>query len=276
MARRQPLHGISNVDAHRDPTSLIRRLEQARDTAFARSIDERIIALLEAQPGGRYLDVGCGAGDDTRDLARLVGPEGTVVGVDIGSAMLARARERSAGADLAIAFLAADAHHLGFRDDAFDGCRAERLLEHLEDPRQALREMARVTRPGGRIAICEPDWGTAVIHGGNQEVSRLVLDAWGRSLRQGFVGRALPGLFKQAGLVDLTIDPWTEFSRLEGYPSARGQREWDVSAGARKAEAMGTVSAETASTWLDQLDEAVRRGSFFMSLTCFLVSGRKP
>lgn len=264
------------VGPSEDSWSLVRRLERARDLDFARSIDRRIIALLGPRPGGWYLDVGCGAGEDTCELGQLVGREGKVVGVDMGLAVLVTASQRAAGTSPPVAFLAVDAHHLSFLDERFDGCRGERLLQHTDDPRQAVAEMARVTRSGGRVVVCEPDWGTAVVHGADREISRLILHAWGSNLRQGFIGRALTDLVTAAGLVEVTVNPFTEFTRLAGYPSARAQTEWDVSGLARTALSMGAVSAEAVSAWLDQLDEAVRQGTFFMSLTCFLVSGRKP
>ena len=275
MNEEEPLGALAGGDLASDPWSLVRRLERTRDLAFAHSIDRRVTELLGPRDGGRYLDVGSGTGEDACELAELVGGGGLVLGVDIGVAELAAATKRADGLKLPIKFVRADALRLPFLDSVFDGCREERVLQHADDPGRAVAEMARVTRSGGRIVACEPDWGTAVIHGADRETTRLILDAWGRSLRHGFIGRALPGLFAAAGLRDIGVDPFTELSRLAGYPSARDQQEWDVTSGAGTALAMGAVSAESVSIWLDQLDEAVRLGTFFMSLTCFLVSGRK-
>lgn len=244
----------------------------ARDRAFSHSIDARIIALLRAHSGGRYLDVGCGTGDHSRSVAEIAGAAGKVVGIDTDSAAIALARQQGGPA---IEFLVADAHRLCFPDGSFDGCRAERLLQHVDDTFQVVAEMARITVAGGAVAVCEPDWGTAVIHGGDPDLSRAVLHAWGSSLRHGFVGRALPALFRQAGLVDVAVEPFTAFTTLHGYRSVRGQQEWDLAVGAGIAKNAGAVSAAAAEKWLDQLDAAVRQGSFFMALTCFLVKGRK-
>jgi ubiquinone/menaquinone biosynthesis C-methylase UbiE len=100
------------------------------------------------------LDVGCWAGDGLRSLAEFVGATGRVVGVDTSKAMLAEARARTEG--LAVECRVGDAHRLEFATDTFDACRADRVFQHLERPREALAELVRVTRPGGWIVVMDP------------------------------------------------------------------------------------------------------------------------
>jgi ubiquinone/menaquinone biosynthesis C-methylase UbiE len=144
------LHEWGEVDRTGRAGEFVRYLDERTSLDFFQLIDRRITDRLEVRPGGRYLDVGCGTGDDARGLAGLVGPSGEVVGIDSSEAMIAEARRRAEGSGLPVAFESADAHRLPFADGAFDGCRVERVLQHLADPQQAVREMARVTRPGGR------------------------------------------------------------------------------------------------------------------------------
>ena len=101
-------------------------------------------------PGQRLLDVGCGPGTVTIDLAARVAP-GEVVGLD-RSAVVVEMRTRGRGrrpAPCNVTFEAGDVYALPYDDDAFDVVHAHQVLQHLTDPVAALREMRRVTRPGG-------------------------------------------------------------------------------------------------------------------------------
>lgn len=109
-------------------------------------------------PGTRLLDVGCGPGSVTIDLAARLEP-GEVVGVDTSAAVVEIAQKAAAdaGADN-VTFQVADAYDLPFADDAFDVVHAHQVLQHLTDPIAALREMRRVTRPGGVVALRDADY----------------------------------------------------------------------------------------------------------------------
>jgi ubiquinone/menaquinone biosynthesis C-methylase UbiE len=109
-------------------------------------------------PGARLLDVGCGPGTVTIDLAARLGT-GEVVGVDTSSAVVEIAQKAAAEAGAAnVTFRVADAYELPFPDDAFDIVHAHQVLQHLTDPIAALREMRRVTRPGGLVAVRDADY----------------------------------------------------------------------------------------------------------------------
>ena len=106
-------------------------------------------AFARDVPGGLILDLGCGLG---RDLQRLETVGLRAIGIDLSAALLARA------AHAADAIVQGNAAVLPFRDDTFDGCRAERTLQHVSDPGAVLDEIARVTRLGGTVAILDPDY----------------------------------------------------------------------------------------------------------------------
>ncbi|MEU8887996.1 methyltransferase domain-containing protein [Streptomyces sp. NPDC048442] len=111
------------------------------------------------RPGQRVLDIGCGPGTITADLATLVGPEGHVTGVDFAAGVLDQARRTAADRGLEnIEFARADVHALGFPDGSFDVVHAHQVLQHVGDPDAALREMRRVCRPGGIVAARDSDY----------------------------------------------------------------------------------------------------------------------
>lgn len=118
------------------------------------------IDWLAIPPGGTALDVGCGPGNVTAALARAAGPDGLALGVDISAAMLERAVAAAAGPQ--VGFIRADAQRLPFRDDTVDAVTSIAALQLIPDPTAALAEMARVLRPGGKLAIMVPTAGPAV------------------------------------------------------------------------------------------------------------------
>ena len=130
--------------------------------AFARrliSAWQLPIEWLDIPAGGTALDVGSGPGNVTASLARAAGPDGLALGVDISEPMLQRAVRNEAGPQ--VGFIKADAQRLPLRDDTVDAVVSTAVLQLVPDPAAALSEMARVLRPGGRLAIMVPTVGAA-------------------------------------------------------------------------------------------------------------------
>ncbi len=114
--------------------------------------------LPHLAPGMRLLDVGCGPGTITVDLARLVEP-GEAVGVDAVEEPLGEARASAATAGVTnVSFQVADGMALPFEDGTFDVVHAHQVLQHVPDPVGVLREMRRVCRPGGLVAARDSDY----------------------------------------------------------------------------------------------------------------------
>lgn len=108
--------------------------------------------------GATVLDVGCGPGTITADLATRVTP-GRVTALEHTGPALDLARVEIARRGLAtVDFAVGDVHALDFPDDSFDLVHAHQVLQHVGDPVQALREMRRVTRPGGIVAVRDSDY----------------------------------------------------------------------------------------------------------------------
>jgi SAM-dependent methyltransferase len=119
--------------------------------------------LPHLRAGFDVLDVGCGPGTITADLARRVAP-GRVVGVDPSARVLAEARRAAADAGVEVRFEVGDVHALAHPDDSFDVVHAHQVLQHLADPVAALREMRRVARPGGVVAVRDADHAAMTWH----------------------------------------------------------------------------------------------------------------
>lgn len=118
------------------------------------SFGHEAIDLLAPRPGERILDVGCGSGPTTVRLAELVGPDGSVVGVDISAAMIEAARARAAASGLGnVELRVADAQVDDLGDATFDAAFSRFGVMFFADPPAAFANVLRALRPGGRIAF---------------------------------------------------------------------------------------------------------------------------
>ena len=159
--------------------------------------------LGRLRPTDLLLDVGCGPGTITADLARRVRH---AVAVDrSGDAIVAAAVE---GADLAnLFFERADVYRLPFTDDTFDVVHAHQVLQHLGDPVSALREMIRVTRPGGVVAVRDADYGAMTWAPASTGLDRWLERYRGAARALGAepdAGRHLLRWCREAGLADVS------------------------------------------------------------------------
>jgi SAM-dependent methyltransferase len=177
--------------------------------------------LPHLTPNARILDVGCGPGTITADLADRV-PRGRVTGIDAAAEIVEQAGEL-AGQRANLDFATADIYALDYPEDTFDVVHAHQVLQHLGDPVAALREMGRVTKPGGLVAARDADFG-----GMTWYPDFPILDEWlplyKRVARanggEPEGGRRLHAWARQAGLTNVTksSSTWTY--------ATDGEREW--------------------------------------------------
>jgi len=125
-------------------------------------------------PGERVVDIGCGAGIDTLIAARMVGPTGRVIGVDMTPSMLAKARGAAQLAGFAnVDFRESHAESLPVDDGWADAVISNGVLNLLPDKDAGLREIARVLRPGGRLHVAD-----ILIQRPLPDAARLQIDLW--------------------------------------------------------------------------------------------------
>lgn len=263
--------GFQNVDRAVDFAVFSRCLALVDSIPFFAECKRESYGLLDAGPGRRILDVGCGLGDDAVALAKLVAPGGQVVGVDGSRAMIEAARSKFKGVE-GLTFEVADAASLPFEDASFDACRVDRVLQHIASPTPVVREMVRVLRPGGLMVAYDNDWETLTVDIGDRALTRAVLNAWCDRFPSGWIGRQMVPLFLQAGLRDVVAFPKTLVLR----ELTVADRLYCFFATAEKLAETGVIRREDAARWSEGLRIADGHGQFFCSYTGFLVRGVRP
>ena len=204
-------------------------LKHVRDEWWDEAFTTFLVERLRPRVGNRILDVGCGTGEVELRLARLRIPQVTFIGIDRLIERTIVAERTTDGHNLKASFGAADACHLPFPDRTFDSTFCVAVLQHITDIGEALREFARVTRPGGRVLAVEPDnaaryWYSSSPAGMTAFAeARTFFDALARSrgeVVEPRVGPRLATLFAESGIEPLEVQPFpVSVSRL-GPPDA--------------------------------------------------------
>lgn len=186
----------------------------------------RVVAAAGLKPGMRVIDVACGTGVATVEARTAVAPEGTVVGLDLNSGMLAVARRKAAD----VAWREGAAEALPFDAASFDAVISQFGLMFFSEKKTALREMWRVLRPGGRLVVAV--WGTLDGAPGYAAMTSLLSRLWGDAiadlLRSPYsLGDpdALVSLLLSAGIANPQVQHMAGEAR---FPSIRSWVECDV------------------------------------------------
>ncbi len=259
---------FANVDATADPSGFVRYLDDTARRFLERK--RASYALLELKPGDAVLDVGCGPGSDLFELEAIVGPTGRAVGIDSSTTMIDEVRRRAASTGSRAELELASVESLPFANGTFDAVRTERLLMHVADAARAVRELARVTKPGGRVVAIEPDHQMTALDAADGEVCDRVFRGLHMSLASPRIGRQLRALFLDAGLVDvdarvvpLVITSWADFRAIAGFGD-------DLQA---NAIARGLATPEQARALVSNFEARDRDGRFFACLVVMRCKG---
>lgn len=263
------LSTFRDVDGAPEPSALIRFLDGVKHQPTLAELEHRVVAELHLRSGMRVLDAGCGPGTQTTAVARTV-PGTTVVGVDASHVMIDEAVSRAAGSGLDVSFEVADVTRLPFPDASFDAVLAQTLFEHVADSEAAVRELRRVTRPGGRIAALSIDTGSAVLDHPDPWTSSAIIDTWADGFASGGrVGRALDRLFRTAGLADVSVEV-----RAAPFPAAFLRAL--LTPTTQRMLRNGAIDAETLDRWWAGFGEREAGGALVNVSLWFLVAGTVP
>lgn len=233
----------------------------------------RTRAALALSAGERGLEVGCGIGFLACEMAREVGANGRVIGLDNSPDMVAAARERAERENLSdrLEFVVGDAAQLDFPSAAFDFVVAVQVYLYVTEIERALAEAARVIRPGGRLVIVDTDWDSCVWLTADRERHRRVLKARLREFGQPHLPPVLPRLLRQTGLDLVTVEVHPILNlRYENHSFSAGLME----ATPKIVTKFGIAPAE-ADAWVNDLKSRTSDGDYFFSLNRYLFLARR-
>jgi len=259
-----------------DESELARLLAQA---ALHSREAEVLLDRIPIAAGGRALDVGCGPLGVLHLLSERVGPGGEVVGLDSEPRMIALAERTIVDRGLAnVRLVEADAYNTGLPDASYDLAHERLVLINLTAPQDAVREMVRVVRPGGWVALQDVDWITwtcEAAHPAWDELLEALTASWQAARLDPFIGRRLPALLREAGMVDVGVTAYQYIWRPEDLYNrllikfVGIHRERIIDGGYLTAERIDQLSAE--------LDEHLARPETFVIYTpLFQAWGRRP
>jgi len=262
--------GWRHVDATGDAEFFVRYLDRAAAGPL-RAARREIINALDVRPDSSVLDVGSGVGEFLIELADAV-PGVRAVGIDASEALVSTAKSRAEAAGIAVQFSLGDVEQLEFPDGSFDRVNCSRVLQHLDRPEMAVREMARVLSSGGRAAIIEPDLDSLMVDSDDLATSTAVRKQVISGMRNPDMGRRLHRLILDAGLIVTDFAAWAF-----GPPNlAFANDTFGLFGHLEAAVAAGDVSREAATAWREWLEASDARGRLFVASVAVRVVAEKP
>lgn len=272
MPARDPHRFVNELDAAAIERLVARLESRAKDVVFTRLFD-KYAAELTQHSHGRVLEIGCGTGAMTRSLARREDFFGKAFGVD-QSAHFVEAAMRFALADDVgdrVEFRVGDAHGIDFPSDTFDVVFAHTLISHVTDPKIVLREMTRVARPGGMVAIFDGDYASMTYaHPDHEFGRRMDVALVEASFNNPRIMRDLPRWVPDMGLKlkGAWGDAVVEIGAASYFRSF-------VETYAPYVAKAGTVSADEVDRWMTVLRRAMDDGTFFAACNYYTYLARK-
>ena len=261
--------GFENIDRDAEQAEFFKFLDLSAQHPTIHRIRDRMLEISPLKDGDAVLDVGCGLGHETNRLASLVGKNGQAVGVDSSEKMIAEAIRRAADLKAPVEYQKGDAQDLPFDDGYFDQCRAEKVLLYLDDPSEAIAEMARITRTGGSVMIFDFDYGGWFIDSDFTNLARNIETLVKSDPRNPLIGRFLPHFMRQAGLNVEVIEPMTVAASL---PLVRRIYASLLT----RAIDEGVLSAEEVEVWWREQETMDQEGTFYHAAPGYIVAANKP
>lgn len=239
--------------------ALIARLE-------ARGQHPRFVAMMREyldamgiDSAASVLDLGCGTGVVARAIARRPGFAGRVTGIDRSPYLTAAARRFARQESLGVEFRTGDSHSLELPDAAFDAVVAHTLVSHVEDQLGVMKEIARMVRPGGRVAIFDGDYASLTYGGGDpataKAIDETIINALVTNPR---VMREMPQLLRDCGLTLLA-----SFAHVVADIGKADFFGPGLQSLLRLLPSAGAMSESEARAWVDGMMKRSEEGIYF-------------
>lgn len=235
------------------------------------------IKHIPAKPGMRILDAGCGSGNMAREIAKAF-PSSDVVGVDLRDKYLDYAAWRAKSEGLKnLDFEVADVRSLPFPDASFDIIWTKYLLQWVAEPMRAMREFARVLKPGGVLVSANFD-GFAVVNEPPDPALQPLIDFFFNRVVDPFIGRKMAGMCHSAEFTDIAVTMETDrVFTVVGKIDAQRRRNWETQWAAARGHAVALFGSEAlADAYNDRFLAYQDRPDTATYCTLYVVHARKP
>lgn len=220
---------------------------------------------------GHVADIGCGTGADALNMARRLGEQVQVTGVDIAAEMIDKARSSAEGvANLDFRLSAADT--LPFGDNELQGVRNERLIQHLPDAPASFREFYRVMAPEAPLVSVETAWSSISFYNGDYSTGSKLRDyLTGKNVRNGAAAANLTNYMQQAGFREISLEvfPFVLHSLQQVVAMLRIDHAMD-----RMLEE-AIISGEEHKSFWSSVEDADRNHYFACSINIIVATGKK-
>jgi arsenite methyltransferase len=242
-------------------------LARIYDAAAVRAQRAATRALLDLAPGQAVLDLGCGPGHLSAELAGALGADGQVLAVDRQASMVVAARERTRDApDTARGrFLLGEATALPIADATCDRAVSVQVLEYVPDVPAALRELHRVVRPGGRVVLVDTDWRSCVWRTLDRNRTDEVLRRWESHFMHPQLPTSMPRLLRDAGFRDVAVRP------LPVVETDKAEATYSLGMADTIARFVARATPDLAADWREDVLGRAAADDYFFALTRFAV-----
>ncbi|MFD2144751.1 methyltransferase domain-containing protein [Mucilaginibacter antarcticus] len=232
------------------------------------SLKEASYNYFEKINTGTIIDLGCGAGKDVIELAKIIGSGARVIGVDHDPVMVNQGKEDAKELDN-VEFVLSEAYPLPFENESIAGLRTERVIQHLKEPQKVSDDIYRILKPGSPFVIIETDWHSLTFYTEfvdvQQKVNAYLTDA---KINNGFAARKLTAYLTQSKFTDikLNIHPFI-LNTLEDA----NQYLW-VEKMVQEAAENGYITKQEQAQFIAALQQADENGYFACSINLVVAS----
>ena len=231
----------------------------------------RTLQALALQAGEQVLDAGCGTGLLLEQMANSVGDAGRVVGLDYSADMLKMAGIRCHDYSH-VELQQGSVEQLGLESDCFDVVSCTQTLLYVKQVEAALKELYRVLKPHGRIAILETDWRGVVFNNMDESLTRRILSAWDNAVASPNLPVKLGELLRKLNFKAIKVEaiPLINTS-YSGKNFSAGMLNWFTENAVKQA----AITQQESDRWHAQVQELVQRDAYFFCVNRFLFTAVK-
>jgi ubiquinone/menaquinone biosynthesis C-methylase UbiE len=254
---------FSKLDASGSVEALLDELDRRDRLPIAVTLRKHLYELLNARPGEKVADIGCGTGKVVAELMEC-GVE--AIGIDISEQAIARARGRFPMAD----FRTAPSDALPFADGELNGYVALLVYQHLQHPSPSLAEAWRVLGHGGRVVLADVENDLWAIDASEQPIVRGIVRAFADTVANPWIGRGFRSLLLETGFVEVTVELLSLVctSYADVAPALKAMTA--------AAVASGDITRQRADSWLAEQERRGTEGRLFAATPIFFATGRRP